>query len=255
MKQLICIICLCFPITLFAINEDEISLTRERTFVGTGLYGFMNGGADLFLEYGVQKLVTRDFVYQEEEYTLDIYEMPTPEDAFGIYSMHVFKCTQTDVGNEINCLSPYQLQAVIGNCYITLVFASNSERARMNANGLIRHYTAGIEKKYISLPEELPANLSFSGVLKFLRGPISLSNAQFSLTTLLKDVSFDGIWLFPSEKEGESQAFIFFDTADTMIAVREKVSPSDRISSDSTWLYLRCRKAEKPANDYGPFGF
>ena len=54
----------------------------------------MNGGADQFLEYGVSKLVTRDVVYKGNEYTIDIYDMPTPEDAFGIYSLHIFKCSR-----------------------------------------------------------------------------------------------------------------------------------------------------------------
>lgn len=41
--------------------------------------------------------------------------MPSPEDAFGIYSLHIFKCERTDVLGCIDCLSPYQLQAVVGN--------------------------------------------------------------------------------------------------------------------------------------------
>ena len=81
------------PITLFG-QAPEVK--RERVFTGTGLYGFMNGGADQFLEYGVSKLVTRDVVYKGNEYTIDIYDMPTAEDAFGIYSLHIFKCSFYD---------------------------------------------------------------------------------------------------------------------------------------------------------------
>lgn len=72
---------LLIPLTVWG-QAPEIK--RERIFTGTGLYGFMNGGADQFLEYGVSKLTTRDIVYKGNEYTVDIYEMPTPEDAFGI---------------------------------------------------------------------------------------------------------------------------------------------------------------------------
>ncbi|MDL2305625.1 hypothetical protein LJC72_09860, partial [Bacteroides sp. OttesenSCG-928-D19] len=76
--------------------QDEPQVQRERQFAGTALYGFMNGGADLYFEYGVQQLISRDILYGSQEFTLDIYQMPTPADAYGIYSMHVFRCQRAD---------------------------------------------------------------------------------------------------------------------------------------------------------------
>ena len=57
---------------LFSVGQtlSDITIEKERTFVGTGLYGFMNGGSDLYLEYGFEKLTTRDIKYKEEK--LDI---------------------------------------------------------------------------------------------------------------------------------------------------------------------------------------
>ena len=257
MKLFIRIIFLCilFPLTLSAGNNDNITVKRERVFTGKGLYGFMNGGADLYLEYGVKKLTTRELVYQDEEYTLDIYEMPTPEDAFGIYSVHVFKCIQTDINSEINCLSSYQLQKVVGNCYVSLVFISGSEKARTNANELLLQYTSDIEGEKVVFPKQIAVSEVYSGVLKFLRGPISLSGAQFSLSTLLQGVPFTGVWLVPTEKEDENQALILFENAETMISVREKLAPSDIINSAEAWLFIKCKEPKKPTNNSSPFGF
>ena len=64
---------------------------------------------------GWQMSRARDVVYEGQEYTVEIYDMPTPEDAFGIYSLHVFRCQRADTLGCIDCLSPYQLQAVAGN--------------------------------------------------------------------------------------------------------------------------------------------
>ena len=50
---------------------SDITIEKERTFVGTGLYGFMNGGSDLYLEYGFEKLTTRDIKYKDEKYALN----------------------------------------------------------------------------------------------------------------------------------------------------------------------------------------
>ena len=74
-----CCLFLCFPVLLWA--QDGVQVKRERVFTGSGLYGFMNGGAEQFLEYGVSRLTARDVVYKGEDYTLEIYEMPSPEDA------------------------------------------------------------------------------------------------------------------------------------------------------------------------------
>ena len=119
---------------------QEVEVKRERVFTGSGLYGFMNGGAEQFLEYGVSKLTARDVVYEGQEYTIEIYEMPTPEDAFGIYSLHVFRCQRADTLDCIDCLSPYQLQAVAGDKYVSVVFPSGSAAAKSKVDELIRQY-------------------------------------------------------------------------------------------------------------------
>ena len=103
---------LMFIPAFLAAQEDEVK--REREFTGSGLYGFMNGGAEQFLEYGVSKLVARDVVYEGQEYTVEIYDMPTPEDAFGIYSLHVFRCQRADTLGCIDCL--HFADALSGRC-------------------------------------------------------------------------------------------------------------------------------------------
>ena len=267
MRQFALIICfyIIFPLCIQAEVKDnfhertleDITVKRERVFTGTGLYGFMNGGADLFLEYGVRKLTTRDLVYSDEEYTLDIYEMPTPQDAYGIYSVHIFRCTHADTDNGINCLSAYQLQTVVSNFYVSLVFTSGSEKAKTNAKEVLQHYIADIKGDDVSFPEQLQTDIShpFSGVVKFLRGPISISGAQLLLATTLQGINTNGVWFFPSNKEGENTAIILFDDIESTTSVRKKIEPDDIIASGETWLHIRCRDTKKPTEDYGPFGF
>ncbi|HNW48264.1 MAG TPA: hypothetical protein PKK88_00950, partial [Bacteroidales bacterium] len=43
---------------------SDIKITRERDFAGTALYGFMNGGSDLFLEYGFRDLKALEITYK-----------------------------------------------------------------------------------------------------------------------------------------------------------------------------------------------
>ena len=80
-----CCLFLCFPVLLWA--QDGVQVKRERVFTGFRALWFheWRGRAD-FLEYGVSRLTARDVVYKGEDYTLEIYEMPSPEDAFGIHN-------------------------------------------------------------------------------------------------------------------------------------------------------------------------
>ena len=157
------------PVFLVA---QEVKVKREREFTGSGLYGFMNGGAEQFLEYGVSKLVARDVVYEGQEYTVEIYDMPTPEDAFGIYSLHVFRCQRADTLGCIDCLSPYQLQAVAGNKYVSVVFPSGSAAAKSKADAVIRYYLPIIRPSRNNWKDCLliRAKLNFSGGLSAYPG-------------------------------------------------------------------------------------
>lgn len=254
MKQLLCWFCLLL-VAPFYLNAGGIEVKRERVFTGSGLYGYMNGGAELFLEYGVRELTTRDLVYLGETYTLDIYEMPTPEDAFGIYSVHTFKCNEADRNGAIDCLSTYQLQCVVANCYVSLVFTSGSERARVNADEVLRYYTAGLGDGKVAFPESLPALQPLSGALKFLRGQIALSGAQLSLAKLLKDNSFTGVWLFPAPNEGEKQAILCFADSGEKEAFRGKVDASDVLEEGDLWIAILSRDGESPEESDSLFGF
>jgi len=109
-RYLILTLTICFISSYSAIaqTETEITVTRERNFKGTALYGFMNGGSDLFLEYGFRDLRALEIKYKGQEYSIEIYSMPTAEDAYGIYSQHTFRCITADTLGSYNCLSKFQ---------------------------------------------------------------------------------------------------------------------------------------------------
>lgn len=172
--------------------SQEIEVKRERVFPATAMYGYMNGGTDQFLEYGVQKLTVSDIVYKGEDYTVEVYDMPSVEDAFGIYSLHVFKCNRADY-NGIDCLSSYQLQAVCGNVYLSVVFPSGSDSARINADYIREKYLPCSAENKTFIPKLMGNIQPTSGNIKYLRGPLSLSKTNSSLNTLLKNIEYSGV--------------------------------------------------------------
>lgn len=256
---------LCVPPCL---NAQEVEVKRERTFTGTGLYGYMNGGAEQFLEYGVTKLVTRDVVYQGEEFTVDIYDLPSPEEAFGIYSLHIFRCQRADTLGCIDCLSRYQLQAAAGNRYVSVVFPSGSAKAERLADELIRLYIPLEGQPQPEIPEDLRADRPYSGRLKYLKGPISLSGVSASLAAVLKEGGYKGIW-FVSDKGDPGSYRVWIDCkspvekesvkavlAKGVLNAQEVFQERRILREGKTYLYLLIREKEQTEEEEdGGFGF
>lgn len=252
-KRLLLVCLLCFPVC--RLNAQEITVKRERVFTGTGLYGYMNGGAEQFLEYGVTKLTAYDLEYEGEEYALEIYEMPTPEDAYGIYSLHVFRCQRADTLGCIDCLSSYQLQTVCGSQYVSLVFPSGSKKARQQAEDVLRHFLSqsGEESEKIEFPDTFQSLSPKSGKLKFLRGKIGLSEVSSSLSHLLEGFQYSGVWFI--EEDDQYRAIICFETPDQLETLRNKL-PSEQICDTGT-LFLEYvgKEDENDSDSDGLFGF
>ena len=127
----------------------------------------------------------------------------TPEDAFGIYSLHVFRCQRADTLGCIDCLSPYQLQAVAGNKYVSVVFPSGSAAAKSKADAVIRYYLPMDGKDNPAFPEQLEGLSPYSGKVKFFRGPIGISGVSTSLMHYLEGVAYTGVW-FVADKPSKS---------------------------------------------------
>ncbi|MDF9828895.1 DUF6599 family protein [Parabacteroides sp. PF5-6] len=255
MKKLICILFLVLACAQLSIVNCQLSITRERVFTGAGLYGFMNGGADLYLEYEVYRLTNRDIEYKGEKYTVDIYELPTPEDAYGIYSMNVFRCERADTLDCIDCLSPYQLQAVDGNKFISVVFPSGSNAAKQLADEVLRQYQPMKGETKPAIPKALIDKPPYSAVVKYLRGPLSVSAASKSLSDLLQEIPYKGVW-FKAEKGGDTyDAYILFAGTAEKDKLKEKIPAADMVNEGETFLYIRGTEKEEETPDYGPFGF
>jgi len=255
MKKIFLILSVWIACVQISIIHSQFSISRERVFTGAGLYGFMNGGADLYLEYEVFRLTNRDVKYKGEEFTVDIYELPTPEDAFGIYSMNVFRCQRADSAGCIDCLSPYQLQAVVGSHFVSIVFPSGSREALRLADEVLRHYQSMENEPAPAFPEELADKPPYSAVLKYLRGPLSLSNVSKDLMERIKGIPYKGIW-FKGEKGSDTYeaCVLFIDNKAKDLLIRN-LPASDILKDDSCFLHIKGKEKEEDNSDYGPFGF
>ena len=123
----------------------KVEILKERNFEGSALYGYMNGGSDLFFSYGFKLLKVQDIKYKGEAFQVEAFMMSDPLNAFGVYSVHTHRCLKADYslsGEDrplyFDCLSKYQLQSAAGNKYISIVFHGGTESAAQKAEELMR---------------------------------------------------------------------------------------------------------------------
>src|SRR5665811_1546039 len=57
-----------------------------RSFSETSLYGYIDGGAELYLEYGFDTLVVTEVTALSKDIKVEVYRMTDAEAAFGIFS-------------------------------------------------------------------------------------------------------------------------------------------------------------------------
>jgi len=69
-------------------EPSEVGAARsgEQKFYSSDLFQYTDGGADIYLDYGMVAMVHQEYKSSSTDFTLDIYNMGTPANAFGIYA-------------------------------------------------------------------------------------------------------------------------------------------------------------------------
>lgn len=152
---------------------------RNDVYDGRSLWGYMNGGADLYIEYGFVELRVQEFEIENEMMKAEIYRMKNPASAFGIYSIKIYKCNDKNIFISPDCLSNYQYQAAKGPVYISVINASGSEKAVE----LTKKTAEIIAEKVVGRPFRIEAfnmlhpDTSGHNQIKLVKGKLGLQNS------------------------------------------------------------------------------
>lgn len=133
------ILCIEEEVPLPGIQDEDlpgIIIENENVFVGPALWGYINGGADLYFEYGFEKVRAQKLIYENKRFSVDVYQMSDPEAAFGIFSISHYQCM--DSSDLYSCQSPYQLQVVRDRYYFSIVNETGSPEEQNTNEKLAR---------------------------------------------------------------------------------------------------------------------
>ena len=121
-----------------SVNNGDLpgaKISSLKTFNGRSLFGYIDGGAELYLEYGFSVVSVSEIEYLQGKYKTEIYKMNDPEAAFGIFSVSKYRCLDMPSLSEFTCRTKYQLQICKGPYYISII---NSKGTRTDSIASIK---------------------------------------------------------------------------------------------------------------------
>jgi hypothetical protein len=151
-----------------------------RTFTGQDLFNQIDGGAEIFLEFGFVRLRLQSYVRDEAELTLNAYEMESAASALGIYLMMMGRETPYPEVAARNSAEETQMTIVKGRYFIQVDNLGDVRASKAEAVALANAFLAGLAEEPAVTPlVALPAEGKVTGSERLVRGPYGLQ-AQFT---------------------------------------------------------------------------
>lgn len=177
------------------------TVVHEQSFQGKGLYGYIDGGAEVYYEYGFVRLTVTNIDCAEEKLSIELYEMKNPLAAFGIFSINRGQCASIDSLFKFSCVDPYQIQGVQGAIYFRIVSESGSPAARQSSRriaALLKEKFPGESAVIASLfaTKELQPHLA---ALRFASGPLGVQNGIPDLSDAFEGMNNFAAYVLPFE--------------------------------------------------------
>lgn len=209
---------------------DNYKVETANYYDGKSLWGYMNGGADLYLEYGFEGLLVQEITYNNIPVKCEIYKMKEPLSAFGIFSVQRHNCKQILGFKTMHCFNTYQFQIAKGNYYISIINQAGTPAAQLISNKLAEEFANQISDREIQFPDH-PYFADKRGKLIYLKGEISLSNVYPQALSYLDDIAGYNMWLVPSEDKTPAVSIIHFENTGELKKYSEYAFPGVMLES------------------------
>ncbi|HRY33254.1 MAG TPA: hypothetical protein P5531_09840 [Bacteroidales bacterium] len=167
------------PLQFEPIDVRPGFIAAKKQYNDSSLWGFINGGADLYLEYGFKNLVHHEIVYKNAYFKASVFQMADEAAAYGIFSVSVQNCQTWDSITHVACVNPYQVQFAFGSYYVSITNIRGDAATRAHGAELaIRLIRKAYYQPYIPTGIFASKLLSpYHRQFKIMRGPLGIENA------------------------------------------------------------------------------
>ena len=146
-----------------------------RTFTGQDLFNQIDGGAELFLEFGFVRLRLQAYVKGKAELTLNAYEMESAASALGVYLMKMGQEAPFAGIAARNSSEEVQLTILKGRYFVQVDNLGEVAASRTETVALANAFLAGVAEESWPTPlDALPAEGKKPGSERLIRGPYGL---------------------------------------------------------------------------------
>ncbi len=152
-----------------------------------------NEDAGVMVEYGFQALMVQEIKSKGATVKVEVYQMSSPEAAYGIFTVSVLKCKQRDTLTPYDCNGVFQYQAAYGNLYIGVSSTSGSTSAQSLYIPAAMAVMQKNPQQLFQLPEPFNQPLMVKGRrnLAYVRGMVALQNLPIPYQELFAGVGFN----------------------------------------------------------------
>ncbi len=143
-------------------------------YAAQNLYGYIDGGAELFLEVGFKQLEVYKLTDGSRELGVDIYRMSGPDAALAIY---LAKCAPETPVPDLDLRATgdrYQLAMLRGDDFILINNVEGDETLVDTMKKVARDLAGQIPAVQHEYPVPLPENGLVAGSVRLVRGPFGL---------------------------------------------------------------------------------
>ncbi|NLF09708.1 MAG: hypothetical protein GX594_17260 [Pirellulaceae bacterium] len=160
-------------------------LDKQRVFTAGDLYGHINGGAEIFLEFGFEQLTVQHYApirpvdgdRARPDLKIEIYRMTDPTAATGIYLMNCGKESRDAGFAERHNVNRHQLLFMRNRYYVLIGNSTGDESLRPVMIEFARYIAAKLpDDRPVDFSRQLPQNGLQKSSLRLIRGQYGLQS-------------------------------------------------------------------------------
>jgi hypothetical protein len=180
-----------------------VTIERSATYNGKALYGYIDGGAELYYEYGFRRVVVQEIARDSLRIHLEVFEMDSPAGASGIFSVTRGGCSGKGLW-DFECASRFQAQSARGRYFIRAANISGTPAESSMTRAVTRLAASKAGDTLYTPPSLFLDSLFQQGTYSFViaMGPLGVQNGMAEWTELAEGLADFRLSVLRQEAEG-----------------------------------------------------
>jgi len=148
---------------------------KALRFIKNDLFNYIDGGAELFHEFGFKELLVQSYRQMDNEIVLEVYQMDHPESALGIYLIKCGEETPIEGIEDRNSGNKYQFTIVKGSYFIQINSFTGEDKLIPVMIALAKQTLRFMpQEKSVKIFNHLPKENLIPGSQLIIRGPYGM---------------------------------------------------------------------------------